>query len=501
MRFVHDAFRERARSLPAATAVVDGTGALTYAALLAQAEALAAVLHEHAGPGDRVAGLRLRRDRGIAIAIVGAFLAGLGVVPIDPEHPERRQAFMLRDSGARLVLSNRGAKPGETLLATVGELAVLRRDDHLPVALPPDLAYVFYTSGSTGQPKGCLVGHSHVSAFLTAMAALCATGPADVSIFHSLTFDPAVWELWSALGYGGSVVIASEHESRDTEALIDLLRRSGATVVIQTPSSFRHFLAALDRTTTFPALKWLMLGGEAIRPADVLAWWKIGAAPQAGVINQYGATETTVFTTIAIMTPELCAGDARATPIGYPLAGLDVTVRDEHGAVVPDGTQGELWTGGPTVCHGYIERPELTRERFGRDEQRGGRRYYRTGDYGYRAADGMLYFVGRRDDQVKIRAHRIELGEVEAALCAIGGVAEAACGLEERHGNPILVAYIVEQPGATVADRAVRAHMHEQLPREMRPSRLKFVPALPLNPNGKLDRRALPGAPVARSCG
>ncbi|XTZ13615.1 amino acid adenylation domain-containing protein [Micromonospora echinospora] len=471
---LHSRFLDMATKYAGHPAVVAGDRVLTYGEVADRSARLAADLRRAASAPDQLVALRMARGANVPIAILGVLRAGMAYVPIDPEYPPSRQDFMLADSGARLLVDD--------------ELHVSRCDQP-PQPVPFGTAYVIYTSGSSGRPKGCVVGHEHVLALFESAAAAFGLGPDDVwTVFHSHSFDFNVWELWGALLHGGTAVMVPQPTTTDPAAMLELLRRSRTTVLSQTPSAF----ALLAREAgpagqSLPDLRYVVFGGEAIRPRDIQRWHESAVAPGARIANMYGITETTVHVTLHWVDP---GRDRARIPIGEPLPHLRLVLRDDDGATVPDGTPGEMWVGGSSVAHGYLGRPDETAERFPVDPA-DGRRWYRSGDWAVRDADGELYYLGRRDNQVKIRGHRIELEEIEAMLADMPGVRAAACKVVVDDGRSLLVAYLLPEAGVVYDTALVQEQMAAVLPRHMMPHRVRWMALLPLTTNGKLDRGAL----------
>lgn len=480
---LHETFAAVARRRPTAVAVSGGGVETSYAELAARAARLTDQLRAAgARPGESVA-LRVGRRREVITGILGILGAGCAYVPVDPAYPEARQEFLLADSGVRLAVTLTGTG-----------LAPVVHDATAPARqLPPGTAYVIHTSGSTGQPKGVMVGHRQVLALLGSCAPILGVGPDDVwSLCHSPSFDVSVCELWGALLHGGRAVVVPEAAVYEPERLLALLAEERVTVLSQVPTPFRYLVAAATRApVALPALRHVLLAGE---PADldvVAAWHRLALAPGCRVSNLYGITETTVHTTHTFLTgAEVCPREG-ATPIGTPLPHLDIQLVDEELRPVPDGEVGEILVSGTGVAFGYLGNPALTAERFP-----GGDRY-RSGDWAVRGPDGALYHLGRRDEQVQVRGYRVELGEVAAAVRRHPAV-NACVVTAPRHGDaPVLVAHVQLAAGMPASAAELRAHTAALLPAHLVPSRFVVHEEFPLTASGKVDRVAL-DRPAAR---
>ncbi|GLZ77530.1 hypothetical protein Afil01_23370 [Actinorhabdospora filicis] len=491
MESLHERFRQTAARFPERIALSDVDAQISYAELDAASDALAAEIAAALRPGERLVALSTGRGVAGPAGMLAILKAGAGYVPVDPDYPEQRRRYILDDSRVSLVVTDR-VEDGE-LLAEAGGLKLLRRAAAEPHDVPADTAYVIYTSGSTGDPKGCVVGHGHVLSLMDATDPLFAFTETDVwTLFHSTSFDFSVWEIWGPLLYGGRGVVVHPAHRLDPVDFAELLRAEGVTVLNQVPSAFGNLAIACALTEiTLPDLRYVIFGGEAVNPADVLAWLDAGTAPNCVPVNMYGITETTVHVSHCVIERGTFTGGPEATtPIGDPLPSLGFSLRGEDGRPVPDGEPGEFWVSGLGVSHGYLNRPELTAERFVTED---GRRYYRSGDWGVRD-NGRYHYVGRRDRQIKLNGHRIELGEVEAVIADFAAVRRCVCTIETDHfGVGILVAHLTAEPGLDLAIGALRAHVAERLPAHMRSMRFETHEALPLTDNGKVDRRALAG--------
>ncbi|WP_280701976.1 non-ribosomal peptide synthetase [Kitasatospora sp. GP82] len=482
-RPVHRLVADRAAEHPDAPAVVHGDTTLSYRELLTRADRLAARLRaEGAGP-ETLVGVCLPRSAEMAVAVLAVHRAGAAYLPLDPAHPDDRIAYMAADSGAQLLLAD--ASTAARLSGTGVHTLLFDETSDTEAAPAPDavddLAYVIYTSGSTGRPKGVAVGHRSLANLATAQGRDFGVTPTDrVLQYASLGFDASVSELYVTWTAGAALHIAAEDEKLG-ERLAARLRDSAITAVTLPPSVLASLPAG---PAELPELRTLVVAGESC-PADLVERWAQGRR----FIDAYGPTESTVCGTLAQLAP----GD---TPvIGRPLANLRVYVLDERLRPVPVGAPGEIHLGGAGLARGYVGRPGLTAERFVPDPYATlpGARMYRTGDLGRFGPDGSLEYLGRTDDQVKLRGVRIEPGEVEAVLAGHPSVAQAAVTVrEDTPGDLRLVAYVVPSPGHETRPDVLRLHAAAALPAALVPSAFVALTALPLTTSGKVDRAALP---------
>nr|WP_307666259.1 non-ribosomal peptide synthetase [Streptomyces sp. V2I9] len=506
-----------ARRHPERTAVSCEGTSLTYAELSSRARSLARLLASRGiGPGSIVA-LALPRSPDLVAGLLAVSLAGAAYLPMDPDYPADRLAYMLDDARPAALITDTataGRLPAHDLpLITVDEAAgfpdgPLGQADRTRPLTPQDPAYVIYTSGSTGRPKGVVVTQHNVTRLLTATEHWFAFGPDDVwTLFHSYAFDFSVWELWGALLYGGRVVVVPHVTSRDPHAFLRLLADEKVTVLNQTPSAF-YQLAAADRESPGHelALRYVVFGGEALELGRLADWYTRHHENAPTLVNMYGITETTVHVSYLAL-DRATAASAISSTIGVNIPDLRVYVLDDRLQPVPPGVTGEMYVAGEGVALGYLGRPDLTAGRFVADPfarlfGESGTRMYRSGDLARRRADGALEYFGRGDQQVKIRGFRIELGEIEAVLAAHPEVADAAVVVrEDTPGDKRLVGYVVPAPGAEPVPAALREHAAATLPVHMVPSAVVVLDRLPLTGNGKLDRKALPAPGVPPTAG
>ena len=474
-------FEERVRRAPDAVAVVYRDARVTYAELNRRSNRLARLLvASGAGAETRVA-LALPRSADMIVAVLAVLKTGAAFVPIDPDYPAERTAFILDDSRSTLLVTADGvigalpshAPSVERLLLDADDtMARLRQQPAHDLAdmerpYPLDArhpAYVIYTSGSTGTPKGVEVPYGNVARLFTSAREWFSFGETDVwCLFHSYAFDFSVWETWGALLHGGRLIVPDKEVTRSPEDLLRLLVREGVTVLCQTPSALYQLIAAdrdLPSLGSELTLRYVILGGEALDPARLSGWYVRHGEDAPVVANMYGITETTVHVTCQRLSHTDAVPDTPSV-IGRGLEDLSAYLLDPGLRLVPPGVVGELYVAGAGLARGYAGRAGLTAERFVADPfGPAGSRMYRTGDLVRWNGEGRLEFTGRADDQVKVRGFRIELGEIEAALLAHPEVAQAAAAVrEDRPGHRRLVAYAVparrSDPDEGLADQQV----------------------------------------------
>lgn len=508
---MHEHFEGQCDRTPERVAVRFGSTALTYGELEARANRIAHMLRGRGVHRGSLVGLALNRGTDMLAALLGVLKAGAGYVPLDPQFPSERLAYMVADAGlAALVTTSEHAahfdlrgRPVLKLDELAGELSVIspmRIGRDAASARSTDIAYVVYTSGSTGRPKGVMVPHHAVANFVAGMRREPGLVGSDRMLaVTTLSFDIAVMELLLPLCVGAEVVVADHDVVADGAALCALLRSCKATVMQATPSTWRMLL---ESGWKGDAGLTALCGGEAL-PPDLAA----KLLPRCRALwNLYGPTETTVWSTVARVLP----GDGPDIHIGRPTANTRIWILDPHGELCPLGVPGEIHIGGDSVTLGYLGRPDITNERFVPDRFSASKRrpsdvgvraplLYRTGDRGRWRADGNLEYLGRLDYQVKVRGFRIELGEIEANIAMCDGVARVLVVVrEDQAGDQRLVAYLVAKPGERIDEAAVRVRLRGVLPVYMVPQHFVVLDAIPLLPNGKVDRKALP-APTGRT--
>ncbi|WP_164021375.1 non-ribosomal peptide synthetase [Pyxidicoccus trucidator] len=496
---VHQLLEEQARRTPLAMAVEAEGSWLTYGELHVRAALLARQLRSlGVGPEVRV-GLCVERSTDMVVGLLAVLKAGGAYVPLDPDYPRERLAFMLQDCGAPVLLTSRSLSarlpPGPVTVFLDGELEALSSGQEAPTAaFPESPAYVLFTSGTTGLPKGTVVSHRALANHLTWMVRWLGVAPGDRALqLASLSFDASVAEVLSTLLAGATLVLPPPGAHRDPAAVAELLARERITLLQAVPSMLRALLEqpALAHAT---ALRAVVSGGEAL-PTELVP--RLGAQlPGARLFNHYGPTEATIDATACVVSGEQ---PGALVSIGKPVANTRAYVLDAGLRPVPTGVPGELYLGGVSLARGYLGRPELTAEKFLPDPfaSEPGARLYRTGDKARWRADGTLEYLGRVDMQVKLRGFRIELGEVESAIRAHPDVADSVVVVrEDGPSGARLVAYLVPTPSATLDTQSLRASLAQRLPEYMVPSAFVVLSALPLSPSGKVDRKALP-APEA----
>ncbi|KAB8321062.1 non-ribosomal peptide synthetase [Tolypothrix campylonemoides VB511288] len=501
---IHHLFEQQVQKTPDAIAVVFEDQQLTYRELNSRANQLAHYLQLLGVEPDVLVGICVERSLNMVIGLLGILKAGAAYVPLDPTYPQERLAYMLEDSQVPVLLTQ------QQLLVSVPqhnaqvvlldadweEIAQQRQENPSSSVKADNFAYVIYTSGSTGKPKGVLVNHSNVVRLFKATEAWYNFNERDVwTLFHSYAFDFSVWELWGALVYGGRVVVVSYYVSRSPEDFYNLLSSEGVTVLNQTPSAFRQLIRVdeLSASAKELNLRLVIFGGEALELQSLKPWFERHKDQFPQLVNMYGITETTVHVTYRPLT--IADLNSKGSVIGSPIPDLSLYILDQNRQPVPIGVSGEIYVGGAGVTQGYLNRPELTNERFipNHFSKKPGERLYKTGDLARYLPDGDIEYLGRIDHQVKIRGFRIELGEIEAVLSQHPNVRQTVViATQEVVGAQRLVAYLVANQQPAPQSSELRAFLRQKLPEYMVPSAFVVLDTLPLTPNGKLDRRALP---------
>ncbi len=487
---VHALFEKRAEQQPQHPAVEFEGQQLTYAELNRKANQLARFLQKNGLQTDQIVGISLPRSMDIAVAILGILKAGGGFLNIDPTYPAERIAYMIEDSHLQLVITNQqlaqklplsGAKA--ILLDEQQEAIATQEEQNLNLPLDADnLAYVIYTSGSTGKPKGTLLPHRGLCNLFQAQQKAFNIQPnSRILQFSSLSFDASVWETVMALLNGATLVYTTQENLVTGQGLYQVLKEQKITTVTLPPS-----VLAVVPEEPLPDLQTIITAGEKCTRDLVQRW---GSERQ--FVNAYGPTETTVCASMFQTDPQ----HPVEPPIGKPIDNFQLYVVDRNLMPVPVGVPGELCIAGVGLARGYLNRPDLTAERFVANPfaQSPGERMYRSGDLVRWLPDGNLEFLGRIDHQVKLRGFRIELGEIEAVLTGHPQVRDAAVVVrEDTPGNPLLVAYYVSEEGQPLASHELKTFLKEQLPDYMVPAVFVHLEQMPLTPNGKVDRKALP---------
>ena len=501
---IHETFERQVQRVPDSIAVRCGNEQLTYTELNCKANQLAHRLIQEGAEPDQLVGLSTERSIDTVIGILGILKSGAGYLPLDPHYPADRLEFMIKDSNTHLIVAQRNA---EFKLEVEHDAKLVYFEDidtSLPDVNPQtavkrnNLAYVIYTSGSTGKPKGVLIEHQTVTRLMVATDEWFGFNDSDVwTLFHSYAFDFTVWELWGSIGYGGKLIVVPYWVSRSPEDFYQLLEQEQVTVLCQTPSAFTELQRIDQEQRGELTLRYVIFGGEALDPQMLRPWFGRHGDQTPQLVNMYGITETTVHVTYRPLSLADC--NEPGSVIGCAIPDLSIYLLDGNGLPVPDGIAGEMYVGGAGLARGYLDRPELTAERFIASPFKAGERLYRTGDLGRYRNDGELEYMGRVDDQVKLRGFRIELGEIESALTRHDSVSQSVVLL---HGTTamekMLIAYVAEADAGAVDIAQLKQHVGEILPDYMVPTVIMAMSTLPLTSNGKVDRRALPNPVIER---
>ena len=471
---------------------------ISYRELNQQANRMAYSLITKGVKPDSIAGIMVERSIEMIIGILGILKAGGAYLPIDPEYPQERIDYMLKDSAAKILLTS------QEITDLFEPEALNNRPKgtsvHPSTLLPfypsssSNLAYVIYTSGTTGRPKGTLIEHRNVVSLMFHENYLFDFNSNDVwTMFHTYCFDFSVWEMYGALLYGGKLVLIPMTTARDPQQYLAILKKENVTILNQTPPVFYNLAQQeLESPGKKLYLRYIIFGGEALNPGKLKNWKQ--KYPGTKLINMFGITETTVHVTFKKLEDKDI--ESNISNIGQPLPTLSTFVIDMNLNLVPPGVPGELCVGGKGVCRGYLNRPELTPEKFVENPHLPGERFYRSGDSGKLTANGELEYLGRIDHQVKIRGHRIELGEIEAQLAKLDNINQAVV-LDKIVGSKSkaeksLCAYVVSKGKKELDIVELKNKLAQNLPDYMIPLYVVQIEKIPLTANGKVNRKALP---------
>jgi amino acid adenylation domain-containing protein len=502
---LHQLVEAQAERIPERPAVAQAERQLSYREFNQQANQLAHHLRS-LGVGKNIkVGVCLRPELEFAVAVLAVMKAGGACVPLDPDYPQERLAYMLQDAQARVLITQEGLLQAEvpagcrtlTLPRLTEMLSSQPRTNPLSQAHPDDTAYVIYTSGSTGRPRGVLLSHAGLVNYLTATSEMCGVGESDRMLqFCSISFDIAIEEMFTTWISGATLVLRTAEMSLVVPEFLAWVEREKITI-LDLPTAYWHEwvhnFAELKRPVP-ASVRLVIVGGEKAS-AKSFAAWSDAVRGRVRWINTYGPTEASICVTA--FEPKFGAADVvpENLPIGRPVANCRIFLLDQRLNPVPVGVPGELHIGGVCVAQGYHNRAELTAEKFISDpfSNDSGARLYKTGDMARYLPSGEIEFLGRRDDQVKIRGFRVELGEIEAALAKHPHVSEVAVvAREDVPGNKVLVAYLVPWRNSRPTPIELRHYLQQQLPDYMVPSIFVLLQAMPLTPNGKINRRGLP---------
>lgn len=501
---IHQLFEEQAARTPDNVALVFEGRHLTYAQLNARANQVAAYLRTLGVRPEVPVAICIERCLEMVIGLLGILKAGGAYLPLDPDYPKERLAFVLEDAHTPMLLTmehlrERMPEPGVRLVCLDTDWASIAGESHenpLNQTAPNNLAYVIYTSGTTGQPKGVMVEHRGLSNTIQWLLRTLAITDGDRTLMKTpITFDAAGREIFPTLLAGARLIITEPNAHRDCRYIAEKIRDDGVSILHTVPS-FLRLLVEEPAFADVVGLRAVMCGGEALTPDIVV---KFGQRSGAKLYNVYGPTETIID---SAYWP--CDGSSShsAVPIGRPIPNARMYILDATLRPVPIGVPGELHIGGVSLARGYLSRPDLTAEKFIPNPFAGepGSRLYKTGDLARYLPDGNIEYLGRGDDQVKIRGYRIELGEIEAALAQHPSVRQGMVTIHEAApGEKRLVSYVVAQPACAPTAIELRSFLREKLPEHMVPAAFVLLDSFPLTPNGKIDRRSLPAPDDTRS--
>ncbi len=491
---IHQLFEKQAKKHSEKIAVVYRGESLTYKDLNEKSNQLARVLRDKGVSSDKIVGMMVDRSLEMIVGILAILKAGGAYLPIDIDYPQNRIEFMLSDSGSDILLmtsnlANQISFSGEMI--AIDDNSIYQQEDTsnlVNVNQQSDLAYIIYTSGTTGKPKGVMVEHKNVIRLLFNDRFQFDFDHHDVwTMFHSYCFDFSVWEMYGALLYGGKLVIIPKLVAQDPEKFIEILKDEQVTILNQTPSYFYRLLGSEMKSANNDLnVRYIIYGGEALQTTKLKDWK--AKYPQTKLINMYGITETTVHVTYKEITLEEI--EKNSNSIGRAIPTLSTYVMDRGMNLLPAGLPGELYVGGLGVTRGYLNREELTKQRFVNNPYKEGERLYATGDLVRMLSNNELEYLGRIDHQEQIRGFRIELGEVESQLLKHEDIKEVTVVAKETDSHKYLVAYLVPERDLSVTE--LREHLSQELPDYMIPAHFITLAMMPLTSNGKINKKALP---------
>jgi amino acid adenylation domain-containing protein len=491
---IHGLFEEQVLKTPDNIAAVFEDSSITYFKLNEKANQLAYLLRSKGVGRQSIVAMVLNKSLDMIVSIMAILKSGAAYLPIDPDYPADRIEFMLEDSNAAVLLTTRDLQTRVLFKRErifIDEMDVFngKSDNPENINSPLDMAYIIYTSGTTGKPKGVIIEHRNIVRLLFNDKNLFDFNEKDVwTMFHSYCFDFSVWEMYGALLSGGKLIVVPKAVSRDPERYLEILKKHKVTILNQTPSAFYNLSdEEMKHESKELNIREIIFGGEALKPVKCRQWAQ--KYPETKLINMYGITETTVHVTYKGITFKEI--DANISNIGKPIPTLYTYIMDRNSRLLPIGVPGELCVGGDGVGRGYLNRPELTKEKFTDNPYMPGERIYHSGDLAKMLINGEMEYLGRIDHQIQLRGFRVELGEVESALTKVVGISDSAViDKDDASGGKYLIAYYVSEKEIPVSD--IRAMLGEFLPDYMIPTRFMHLDALPLTPNGKVDRKALP---------
>lgn len=507
-------FERIAKKYPNHLAVIDDQDKLTYAELNELSSQFAATLLQSGIQPEQLVGLCIPRNCKLIVAILGILKARAAYVPIDPDYPPARRIQLLTSSGISFVVTSEETKDLISLTGCkVISIDAVKYTTNPVINFSTNstnadaLAYVIFTSGSTGQPKGVMVEHKNVVRLFTSTNGFFGFNENDVWCnFHSIAFDFSVWEIWGALLFGGCLVMVSKETTRDPRAFYNLLSNKKVTVLNQTPSSFRNLIAASEKEPQkLVSLRYVIFGGERLDYALLRSWINRYGIKNPSLVNMYGITETTVHVTWKRLTQvDLDLFDNLLSPIGSPLPDTTIDIVDAEGNSLPFGKKGIMYIGGAGLSRGYLNRPDLTSERFVSRPNRLGvhELWYNSGDIGVQTGPNEFSYVGRADDQLKIRGYRIEPREIESFIKEDKNIQDCVVvDVDYGNGDIRLVAYLViksiDHFDQTSLVSKLKKTLFQKLPSFMVPSSYLFIDKIPLTTNGKINKKVLKNAQQA----